>query len=564
MLFKAKTEPAVYIHKGKTGDKELLLNTAPKPGNNQDLLCLATAFGHDESCFPFLDFQISATHRDKDDDRRSFEYCTLAIEMFQQIIETKNEDAALVAEAKMRQQEVRKKLENTSQVVMTQRFDMTLEMKGSPLEDFPRSEHWRFVTDGWQQNQGITGFRDRYYKGMQEAFNGIKEFIVQKNKQLDFLLIELIHDLLFQFENEGNKLKNKGYRENRVAGHFYLAPFSSTERMGISKNGLKKFIADEHKAKKDKRWTAFIAVDGDDSPAKDVVSGKTKKADVTEQDLEIFLDPPPGFTDELLILTKLLPRSKVQKFIEGDLASFYKQMKSLDQKKESPQKTDEKLKLIADFISDLNKNHWFTDGNGRTCMMIFFMLMVQHVNAVAILNTPAHFTAFPTDELVAEIKAGMAEADKYKITAPKKILLKLNETNLDAKQLESDISNALCKEPHIAMAQINELFLQVKEGKIGIKEPAKQNEVFRILKELYLKNLNAFCENPPKGLPPKVFAQNGGAFEKMFAYQEITKELDPKLFNLQEIAKLKNKYFEKTGVAQQLVVHDQARIQHGS
>lgn len=514
-----------YIYNGR----ELFLNTAPSKSNYLRELCkLAQAFGLNKTSFPFTDFEMKITEDEYDNDRISYEYNKLAVEMFQEVIDAKDSDAALIKEAKECQAAVQLELERLLNVVMTQRLDMSIEMKNdNPLEDFPRSEYWRLVTDGWQQNKGINNFRDRYYRGMQEAFNYIKTtFLHDPQKKLTPRKLEIIHDLIYKFEKQSERDSDYiGFRD-KIGGTFTVAPFDTKEELGLSKDGADEFLAAAAAAKNGEEGRWNLEYEDENLPAQDA-------SKISKKQLLDFLNP--NHRRNLIIHTTRITEEAIEDFLKKDLDAFYKAMDKLEESKNDKDTTIKKIELIVNFIRKLNQNHWFCDGNGRTCFLVFQLFMIQHLKCVAILKTPAHFTAHSTKELVAEVLDGMNEVEKYKITKAKKILLNL--VDFEAKEIESKLVANLANENHIAMAQINELFLQVKENKIAVKKELRV-PILDLLKKIYLEKLSAFCKTP---LEKRTQKYKKCTFEKMLAYHEITKDFTQYEWGVVKV--FKNEYF---------------------
>lgn len=429
---------------------------------------------------------------------------------------------------------------------MQARFDITLETKeNNPLEDFPRSEHWRLVTDGWQQDKGITGFRAAFYNGMQAAFNHVKKFLFQNSEKLpDGFFFENIHDALYQFEEDGKDESNLNYRARKY-GYFYVTGYKSIENVGLSENGIDELIQEARDG--EKRWK-LIEISSNVSKSQagtSVLSAEPIK--LTREKLRKFLNPSfthhfkflkSLFNKDLVLRAEIIERSRVVADAEKDLDTINKKMKALDEIKDEAVKKHEKIKLIAHFIRRLNQNHLFAGGNGRTCIIVFHYLMIRYLNCMAFLKTPAHFTGFSLAELTKEIEEGIDEFNKYKITGAKKVLLKFAQ--LSTEQLTQELLAALSSENHIAMAQINELYLQVKYNQISLEK--NRLPVLEILKKMYLEKLDAFCHQCPQANLQK-FDEKSEAFERMLDSHEITKD-DPKLFNSMEIAKFKKDYFK--------------------
>lgn len=413
------------------------------------------------------------------------------------------------------------------------RFIDLSEMKGSPLEDFPRTEHWRIMADGWQHHFGINHFRPAYYKGVQEGYAFIAKHAEQRKKITpDF--IQKIFAKDYQFEDDFQNLKQMlsangsghiGFRGKALSNGFLVAPTKSTNTDGASTDGLDDFITAALQANKDGRWKLVVASKSviyqkdaaaiqefvDQTPGIDLSEFANDKNKLKER-LELILKNLDK-NNYLYIVTFSMPLNRVFQFIQKVLDEFYEKMDKLNSRaffeKNQQKIADEKIAAIVKLIQTLNQDHWLPDGNGRTLLILQNFLLMQHLQCMTMMMTPAHLTGFSTRELVEEVKNGIARLNEFKITKAKKFLQNLTVNDIeDEGEIIAALNKNLSSDNIAALAQINELFLQIQENKICVPKDFKEAEndepkkaahekILNILQDLYLDKLQRFAENPP-------------------------------------------------------------------
>lgn len=436
-----------------------------------------------------------------------------------------------------------------------------------PLADFPRSEHWRLVTDGFQQPAGPANFTFKFYQGMQDGFKHIQQHIHSNTKITPEFIEQL--NLVVQGQQPSN---SQAFRAQKGNVTFQLAPMQEVEA-GYSRAGIDEFVKAVIEAEDDRRWCLLSLPRMLDSSFKFAISDAASAAEKGQsfsrkyrmelkEKLLKCLDARSQ--TELYLCGFMMERPKVIEALQKDLDKLYSDLDGIEQESKQVQSYErdrlfqinidlryKKIAAIVQFIQKLNQNHWFADGNGRTCILLLDLLLLQQLGCMAIPMTPGHLTGYSTDELVKEIQNGIDEIEKYKITLAKDFLCKIKVEDLEdekeaAKKLDKfacDLADKLSPVNYIAMAQINELFLQIKEGKIDV--PAKvKGKILDVLKKLYLENLHDFATHPPKGSSYRI--PNVTAFDTYLSFHEISREKDI----AQEVNKKMEFYFKKTPHAQ--------------
>lgn len=418
-------------------------------------------------------------------------------------------------------------------------FEISLERKAyvDPLQDFPRSEHWRLVTDGWQQNWGITAFISQYYQGMKAGYDVMRDYLNHKSP----LTVDLIQALQKAAFGPCADLQSKiGFR---LGWGYFLITKTRNEENGISPEGLDELVA-EAKLAHDHQWRLVgvdksrqVAIDSEKEKEKrnglllglgNHLAEKAKEQKLqTKDELSQFLTSDK----ELLFLFAMkIPKDEAQRLLEKDIQQLDKEMQGLssDAKNE-----DEKIAAIVRFLRKLNLNHFFGDGNGRTCMILLNCFLIKYLDCMSIIPTPAHLTAFSTKELVQEIKNGMAEFRKYSIKEPREFIENFVQKQQDfpegVKGFKNEFNAKFSKENHIALAQINELFVRIHADKI--KAGKNKVNILEILKDIYLDRLIKFVEEEKDRKTHKKPKLNEEAFLAMLQYQEISKSISSEIMN---------------------------------
>lgn len=412
------------------------------------------------------------------------------------------------------------------------------ELKPNPLMDFPRTEHWRFMTDGWQHKLGPTNFRDKYYQGILQGFEHVALQVEPRTK----ITPEMIQELYlksFQFEPEfdeyqktiasyGEQTKQKAaFRGIAYEANFCVCPGSRPAMVGLSIAGLKEFIPEVDKAEDEKRWKLVVVeqakLKGESRDAL-VCDSPSMNSEMFGHNLDLFKKALVAFMLNpkyaLYIVNYTLPLKKVLFYVQRSIDKFYSEMHEIDKEEKSlsrEQIKDKKIAAMVKLIRTLNQDHWLPDGNGRVVgFLLLNLLLLQHLNCMMINMTPAHVTGFSTEELVAEVKNGVAQFEDIKITGLKNILANLTIENIaDEKKISTELKAKLNSDPMIAMAQLNELFLQIRENvlivPVGFNKEQKNEKndeahekILNLLKDIYQEKLQEFVANPPEKLIERV------------------------------------------------------------
>ncbi|MDX1836775.1 hypothetical protein DIZ81_03725 [Legionella taurinensis] len=405
------------------------------------------------------------------------------------------------------------------------------------LKDFPRSEIWRVQTDGWQAKKGPSNFRPQFYQGMKAGFDYLRK---HDREPVTPALIEGLYHSFYRYEDnyESDDIIREGY--NTYMGEFeiFLPEPGLKEQAGVSEEGISELI-DMLRASalaKGTRSEPFIEIKVERYNQYPIYLNAL--SDTFEDDLRNYLlaaslsktaytgnKPRPSEKSlvKVSIVSNKAERAEIIQLVQADIDHYYQE---LDEAKQIEGKTERVLaevNAINHFIRKLHQSHYFPDGNGRTFVLLLNnMLSLQNGHGMKIVEYPAHYAGFSTDELGEETLADLAHFNAYKVTHAKQFLSNLSADQITSTKetVKEDLLTNLNAEPLIAMAQLNELFMQIKENKLKVPKsytPPKMNlfswmssdsknksahtAILNLLKEIYLEKLDQLAQRAAEEEP---------------------------------------------------------------
>jgi prophage maintenance system killer protein len=200
------------------------------------------------------------------------------------------------------------------------------------------------------------------------------------------------------------------------------------------------------------------------------------------------------------------------------------------------------LEEIIKLIRCLHQDHYFHDGNGRTFVFLLKnYLLLQNGFGLGLTSFPAHFTGYSIQELKTEIYADIKQFSIYKITAAKTYLqsLTLDDIENNLPRLAQTLSTQLAADNLIALDQLNELYLQVKDKQIPItgnyvlqgiykfftRKNNNEQEVLYMVQDLYLQKAVAHIHSLPQNLPAIELGSPLNRTDSTTNHKEIFKEI---------------------------------------
>lgn len=415
------------------------------------------------------------------------------------------------------------------------------------LVDFPLSEMWRLQTDGWHQNRGPKDYKENYYKGLEKGFDFISQHI---GSPLTPDLIEKLHLSAYKFEAKevadnspdpkGNLEMLSAYRDRETSDFEVCFPVAGMEfDAGVSPKGLSEFIdALKSAYKEEKRWWVTIRIQKINQPYVNTIitpeqenleqllgAALTKAGESYIAEMKNMAEKkksPSSSTQVRIIGNPKMTRDDMIRFVGKAIQSYEDEIKSIP--KEDKENTTKKITAIVKLIRTLHQTHCFEDGNGRTFMhLLLKMLLIKNNLDLMITHSPAHFAGFSTEELVNEVQKGIAQFQEYKITAPKQYLEFLSAKKIiqEPQQIQASLKSKLSTNPLIALAQINDLFIKIDNGKIQIQRahggalypsPRLEDEankiILKMLQSLYVETIKEFVSNPPSDPGERIISEN--------------------------------------------------------
>lgn len=433
------------------------------------------------------------------------------------------------------------------------------------MEDFPRSEMWRLQTDGWQQAMGPSNFREAFYKGMDIGNNYIKEHC---KETVTVGTIENLYQSAYQFENEYQEsaVVRKGIRDGGGGFEIFTNMPGVDKDAGVSEAGLAEFVdaliaaSTDFSSEQFPRWQVKVKFDNSAEPPKALVlkDNPSKSLNLTKFDTKEELTTYLRTQLRNAALSKTqakdsasyqgtkvrvdincpakYSREEIKEFITQSLDDYYKAI-------QESKSEEDIVKNIIKLVRNLHQSHCFPDGNGRTFIFLLSnLLLMQNNLSRMIVNTPAHFAGFSTNELYNEIITGQQQFKEYLVTAAKTELMQLDVTKIQKSPhlVDEIFDNKLSKNPMIALAQLNELFLMINNNEITVpaknieasflslfKEPqdylSAHNKVLSMIKKRYFDIAANLAVTPQESITKNYFTSSD-AFRDILNKHSIMKD----------------------------------------
>lgn len=345
------------------------------------------------------------------------------------------------------------------------------------LKDFPASDSWRLVIDGYRQNtEGPLAFEYNteeigYLEGVLNALDLATNTISTK-KNLTAHVICDIHDITmaslklnpnllsgnteeeisYQQEKYQRSILVKQGLRNNIDVNFGLTKFDprfSADKYNYSAQGIKniydRVLTDEKTTLGKPR---LQLLDFNNQPLKNF--------DPHEEDAENILYKLIQATPYHIRLGEET-KEELLKDMDSKLSDFYHDMSSIND-------DNEKINRIAALIHELELCHYFADANCRTVLVVLNTLLMQQGLTPVILQNPNHADAYSVHEFSEKIREGMREYKKYLITDLKQYIDHHAVDMLNnPEKFKTDLVKRLASDCYTALAQINSLIKYVQE-----------------------------------------------------------------------------------------------------
>lgn len=372
------------------------------------------------------------------------------------------------------------------------------------LNDFPKSEIWRLQTDGWQATAGPLGFTEAFVRGMDAGFDFLRKY---DTEIITTMLIEDIYNSAYQYEAEYITVSElrKGYC-TFTSGFELLLPYEGIEHFAnVSLSGLDELVfrlGEITQAQGDREYPQFGIEfrNREKGYSRRLSPGDFSSLDEFKAALEMHLRKASGSKDKCLgpktaeedltivnLVSYPATRDEILNFVRQDIETYYAELNPAKQIVDPQYRKAGEINAINHFIRSLHQSHYFPDGNGRTFIFLLAnMLHLQNGHGLKITFDPAHYAAYSRNELLSETIADLAHFQSWKITEAKEYLATLSADSIinHCESIRSDLISHLNPDPLIAMAQINELYVQIGTSKLSVPtgyKPGKKTPIMQTL-----------------------------------------------------------------------------------
>lgn len=337
------------------------------------------------------------------------------------------------------------------------------------LADFPGTELWRLLCDGWQHRFGKNVFSEAYFKGMETAFKEMLSYI-KKDINLDFLLLEKLHEIAFehmpQDEKEQEMLEfgelktsiTEKFKKNNpevisifsIGWNDRLTAFHSVSDQGIKE--LAEIFWDAYCEKPEA--PAFIFLDfikqGDGVGVVKASSIYNELKSETDKKNFIYNVSCILKLKKDIQLCSPLNYENKKSYINGLLSAFN------NVKNEEGQ--EDILKRIFTLVRKIHYIHPFQDGNGRINFFILLNYLLLKNNLSPFINmTPFHISGYSLDEIIKEYEQGVEMFKQFSLSDVKFFL----DSNYLVKEDVLKLNEKLSKNAEAAICQINALYINL-------------------------------------------------------------------------------------------------------
>lgn len=357
------------------------------------------------------------------------------------------------------------------------------------LQDFPRNEIWRLQTDGWQACRGPDNFRPSYYQGMEAGFNFLRRF---DDVHITPEFIEHIYFSAYQYESafKNERICRQGYCES-VNEFAIVLPLPGLEAIaGVSLAGIdelvtmiqssyesqgsREFPQNEIGIMKPGMFYSRVISFNDFTTPNEFKNMLIKHLELASATLRLYAGPINISDDEMTrvdLISNAATREEILTFVQNDIGQYYTELQRAQSIADPEHRKASEIMAINRFIRKLHQSHYFPDGNGRTFIFLLANLLhLQNGHGLKITEYPAHYAGFSSYELLIETRTDLDNFNAFKITKAKEYFGNLSPETIigDKEGTKRELTDRLNPNPLIALAQIDELFIQVLEKKIQV------------------------------------------------------------------------------------------------
>ncbi|MGQ3891838.1 hypothetical protein [Legionella sp. CNM-4043-24] len=394
------------------------------------------------------------------------------------------------------------------------------------LEDFPKSEIWRLQTDGWQSTLGPRNFRPAFYQGMDEGFRFISEHY---SAEITPELLEAIYHKVNGSERDYQQdtILQKGYCERANSFELVLPLPGLEHHASVSELGMDELARVLQECEMNKGARNFPQLEIEVIRA---IGGFSYYHPSDFENIDAFKNEmlrllrlagackakyegektPLREMVKIQLLSNTATRAEILGFVANDISRYYHDLALANAVDNPEQRKAFVVMAINGLVRKLLQSHYFPDANGRTFVFVLAnLLLLQNGLGLKITENPVRFAAYSSYELLVETMADMEHFNSYKITIAKNYICQLTADVINSRpdDVSGQILFHLNPRPLIALAQLDELYSQIKTGHIRVPkgygsgsylsgifsrhgENSKARHIVKnIIKELYFQTL---------------------------------------------------------------------------
>jgi hypothetical protein len=265
------------------------------------------------------------------------------------------------------------------------------------LKKYPSSDFYRFVVDGYrhQHEHGWLGYAMRESGSLSGAITALQYAISQRidDKKVSIELIKMIHRLATRDIVFHDMMRPGCFREK--ASRFILIADSAPDGY-CSREGVKDLINFVHRYRSKgcalfPEWLSSQHQEEIETMYRRHVNASECSDKFTYESLERdechWIFRPPAHDSIEFAITSMIDQ------YQRDIDAVYVH--------------EDKLRVIVDFIQELERIHPFYDGNGRTFYILLQRLLIQNEFLPTIMKNPNHIDGCSAEEVMLEIREGI-------------------------------------------------------------------------------------------------------------------------------------------------------------
>lgn len=277
------------------------------------------------------------------------------------------------------------------------------------LKKLPVKELYRLIVDGrfHAQQKGFEGYAAREPNSVPAALFALQVALTDLDSHdISVPFINKLHESALSKVEDTNKLKPGAFRD------IYSGFFLSKKSDSVTAQGLTEFYESVHSGS---LGDAVLTVENENY----LNNAKTKTImNARLGELENTTEDPQQLWQKIESNQAVIYRAPAPEYLEklmSQVCVHYNEQISKSTTEE------EKLRIIAATVQQIDRIHPYADGNIRVSLILMQRMLLQNNFLPVMLHNPNCIDGYSVDELVKEIKTGMANT-KQLIDRPNKKL----------------------------------------------------------------------------------------------------------------------------------------------